>query len=92
MVIVSKQEITSGDVWVEISSPIGKLEMKDIDKALEFLDNRICGGMVKCGERYFVRHTMPIDGLSINEFEDPLKSVVLSADKIEESFIGNDQN
>ncbi|MCS5699337.1 hypothetical protein NZK32_09830 [Cyanobium sp. FGCU-52] len=78
--------------WVQISSPVGDIPLENINDALERLDDKLCGGLVKIGTRHFVRHNLQLDDLSIDEFVVPLKVVVSSADELEGAFIGGDDN
>jgi len=92
VVFIQKTKSASGILWVQISSPIGFIEDDEINDALEMLNDKICGGMVKIGERHFIRECMPIDDLSPEQFVAVLEIVVGVADEMEERFIGTDDN
>jgi len=79
-----------GEIWAEISSPVGTLKAGDINTALEMLTNATCGGLVKVGDYHAVRHCMPIADLSNEEIDGPIKLVAGAADTLEEKFIGGD--
>ena len=83
-------EDENNNVWLEILSPIGKVNYKYIDDILEYLERQICGGLVKIKENYYIRHTMPIDDLSTEELVSPMEQIALIADVIEEKFVGED--
>ena len=92
LVFVQKTKSQSGDIWIQIASPIGLIEDDEINDALEMLNDAMCGGMVKMGERHFVRHCMPIDELSPDQFIKSMNIIVGVADDMEKRFIGGDDN
>jgi hypothetical protein len=93
--IVFVQKFTtggSGNVWIQISSPVGVIKQSDLNKALEVLNDKVCGGLVKIGEKHFVRHCLPIEDLSSAEFDTPLRIVISVADDLEKQFVGGDEH
>jgi len=90
MVIMSKFTTNSGDVWVQISSPVGVIPQNKLDAALAMLDDKVCGGLVKIGDKHVVRHCMPIADLSQEELMYPLGFVTATADDLEAAFVGGD--
>jgi|TergutMp193P3_1026864.scaffolds.fasta_scaffold364625_1 1,2-phenylacetyl-CoA epoxidase PaaB subunit len=92
MIFVQKIKSEAGDIWVQISSPIGTIEDDEIDDALEMMNDKLCGGMVKIGERHFVRQNMLIDDLSPEQFVTLMQIVMNAADEMEQRFIGSDDN
>ena len=92
LVSVKKIQTGQGEVWVQISSPVGYIPIKYMDDALELLDNKMCGGLVKIGDKHFVRHCMPVADLSTEELDDPLHIVINVADELEKKFVGGDEN
>jgi hypothetical protein len=78
--------------WVQISSPVGEIPLDSLNYALEKLDNRICGGLVKIGARHFVRHNLQLGDLSIDEFTVPLRVIVGTADELESGYVGGDEH
>ncbi len=92
VVFIQKIKTRAGDIWIQISSPVGIIEQENIDDALEYLNENICGGMVKIGHRHFVRHCLPIEDLSSDEFDVPLRVVTMAADELEQKFVGGDRN
>jgi len=86
-----KIEKTTNTVWLDIQSPVGKIESIEVlDKALSFLAGLHCGGLIKVGDVYAVRHGVPIDDLSADEIKNPLLSVCISADVLENKLVGGD--
>ena len=86
-----KIDSDSNTVWLDIQSPIGKFSTKEkLDKALDLLAVVNCGGLIKFGDVYCVRHGIPIDDLSADEIRSPLFSVCVSADYLEKELVGGD--
>jgi hypothetical protein len=76
--------------WADITSPVGTLSAGDINVALEVLANVTCGGIVKIGDSYAVRHCIPIADLSNDEIIGPMTIVAETADLLEEKLVGAD--
>jgi hypothetical protein len=94
LVIVSSVNQKDGTAWARISSPIGSvndISNKDLVDILEFLGDYYTGGLVKYGDRYFVRHCMQLADLSDKEFLVPMDIVAIAADTIEQKFVGGDK-
>jgi len=79
-----------GNIWADITSPVGVIKPEDLNAALEFTANCYCGGLVKFEELYAVRHCMPISDLSVDEIMGPLLVVASVADSLEAKFLGVD--
>jgi len=92
LVNVSKAQTKNGDVWVQIYSPVGTIRQDKLNNALEDVDSAICGGLVKLGDKHFVRHCMLIEDMSADEFSVPLLLITAIADSLEEKYVGGDQN
>jgi len=92
IVFIQKFETGNSGVWAQISSPVGVIPQDKMDAALTMLNDKICGGLVKIGNRHFVRHCLPIADLSVEEFTDPLFFTTSSADDLEKVFVGGDKN
>jgi hypothetical protein len=92
LVFIQKIKSQNGAIWLQISSPIGLIEDDEINDALEMLNDKICGGMVKIGERHFIRECLPIDDLSPEQFVSIMEIVFGIADEMEEHFTGTDDN
>jgi hypothetical protein len=93
-VFIVKRKTDSGEIWIHILSPIGEIEPDEIDDALETAADWLCGGMVKLKSdpKYFMRHSMPIDTLSVSMFNSTLRIITHAADTLEERFVGGDEN
>jgi hypothetical protein len=92
VVFIQKVKSQSGAIWLQMSSPIGLIEDDEINDALEMLNEKICGGMVKIAEKHFIRECLPIDDLSPEQFVAIMEIVIGVADEMEERFIGSDDN
>jgi hypothetical protein len=92
LIFIQKMKSQNGAIWLQMSSPIGLIEDDEINDALEMLNEKICGGMVKIGEKHFIRECLPIDDLSPEQFVAIMEIVLGVADEMEERFIGSDDN
>jgi hypothetical protein len=82
----------NGEHWVQIESPFGELGNIDLPAALNAVGNTVCGGMALAGGTLVTfRHSVPLDDLSINEFEAPLALVTGTADRLEQQLTGGDK-
>jgi hypothetical protein len=79
-----------GAEWIDIVSGVGALSAGNINTALEALFQATCGGLVKIGDIYAVRHCIPIADLSNEEIIGPLTIVAETADLLEEKLVGGD--
>lgn len=89
-VIVSLVRSNTGVEWISITSPVGVLPAEILPRVCETVCDKVCGGIVKNGDRYWVRHSMPIGNSSSDEISSPLWVVGGVADDLEETFVGGD--
>ncbi|GAA3985741.1 hypothetical protein GCM10022247_00260 [Allokutzneria multivorans] len=91
-VVVIHREILDGKhEWVQIVSPCGLVSEIDLKRFLEEVGHTtVAGGAAIIGEHVVVRHSLPLENLDPNEFDDPLQLVVGTADELEEKFVGGD--
>lgn len=92
IVFIERVLTVDGDTWIQISSPIGIINPAAIEKALLLLNEKVCGGLIKVEDKYYVRYAVPIENLSIEEINKPMNVVMRAADEIEERFVGGDDN
>ena len=91
VVFISRSERgDSGEEWVLLQSPIGPASAVDLKRAASLAEDYICGGLVIAFDMVLLRHSMPLDDLSISEFEQPLRVVVNGADQIESQLSTTD--
>ena len=91
-IFIQKLENNDGEVWVKFVSPIGKLSSEDLDETLESLGDKLCRGMIKIGDTYFISHSIQIDDLSTSNFKRGMHIVMNMADAFERKYIGEDEN
>ena len=76
-----------GKNWIQILSPVGKVPKHNLDEALELAYKKKCGGLVKIGSMYYIRHSTPIQDLNEEEFTGAFDFVAYSADTLEKKFL-----
>jgi len=91
IVLIEKANNDNGEIWVQVSSPVGMIESDDLEAALEILGEKLCGGLIKEDETYVVRNSMLMEELSYEELFRSLKMISVIADELEEKFIGDDE-
>ena len=64
IVLIEKANNDNGEIWVQVSSPVGMIESDDLEAALEILGEKLCGGLIKEDETYVVRNSMLMEELS----------------------------
>ncbi|WP_086822968.1 hypothetical protein [Allokutzneria sp. NRRL B-24872] len=91
-VVVIHREILDGKhEWVQIVSPCGLVSEIDLKRFMEEVGHTtVAGGAAIIGDHVVVRHSLPLENLDPNEFDDPLQLVVGTADELEEKFVGGD--
>nr|WP_166639834.1 hypothetical protein [Amycolatopsis sp. SID8362] len=81
-----------GGSWIEISSPVGWADSIDLRKLLELAGGSAVGGAAVVDGVALLKHTVPLEDLSIQEeFERPLKTVVARADAFEHELTAADE-
>jgi len=80
-----------GKTWIQILSPVGNIPKHKLEEALELAYKQRCGGLVKIGDIYYIRHGTPISDLNEEEFVGAFGFVAYSADIIEKECIGGDK-
>ncbi len=78
--------------WVQIESPIGKVDKMPFVPLMRETAKTICGGIGATGDMVTYRHSVPLENLDLNEFERPLMLVVSTADRLEHKLVGGDEN
>jgi hypothetical protein len=81
-----------GVAWIEISSPVGRVDEIDPCRLLELAGTSIVGGAAVVDGVALLKHTVPLADLSVREeFERPLALVVASADAFEHELTQADR-
>ncbi len=80
-----------GSAWVEISSPIGRVDQTDLRRLLEFAGTSNVGGAAVVDGVALLKHTVPLENLDVRvEFERPLILLVARADAFEHELTHSD--
>lgn len=77
--------------WVRVESPIGSWADVHLPKALELIQDTVCGGLGRVAEFVTLRDSFPIEDLSIGELEKPMKLIVGMADDLEKQLVAVDR-
>ncbi len=88
-VIVSHFEFNGAD-WAEIRSPICNEDELSPKVALKKNAEFAIGGLGLKDGKYHLFYSVPLDDLSEDEFEVPLNVIAQSADTLEETYSGGD--
>ena len=90
MVVIRSIMSESGSPWISIISPVGILPAEILPRVCELLNENVCGALIKLGDRYWIRHSMPVGNTSKDEVLFPLDVVAWAADDLEMTFVGGD--
>jgi hypothetical protein len=92
VVFLWRETLANGaEEWLQIESPVGKADKMDLRAVLEEVGNKVCGGAALIDGHLFIRQSMPLANLDINEFERPLALITSTADRLEHQFVGGDE-
>ena len=73
-----------GAAWLEISSPVGRADKIDLRRLLDLSGEALVGGAAVVDGVALLKHTVPLEDLSVlEEFDRPLQLVVAKADAFE---------
>ncbi|HWO68601.1 MAG TPA: hypothetical protein VNO31_52080 [Umezawaea sp.] len=73
-----------GAAWLEISSPVGRADKIDLRRLLDLSGQALVGGAAVVDGVALLKHTVPLEDLSVlEEFDRPLQLVVAKADAFE---------
>lgn len=81
----------TGEEWVGISSPVGKIGEVSIELAARKAFEVLCGGIVVINDLICLHHSAPLVNLDMNEFLRPLSIIMNQADAIEAALSGGDR-
>jgi hypothetical protein len=92
VVFLWRETLANGaEEWLQIESPVGKADKMDLRAVLEEVGKKVCGGAALIDGYLFIRQSMPLANLDINEFERPLGLITSTADRLEHQFVGGDE-
>ncbi|GAA4919815.1 hypothetical protein EV188_103184 [Actinomycetospora succinea] len=91
LVYVHHKGVVDGHDWLQIESPIGRLDEIDTRRLLELAEDAVVGGAVAVGGVAVFRHATPLEDLSFAEFDAPFRLVTRIADQLEHALTGTDR-
>ncbi|GLZ52803.1 hypothetical protein [Actinomycetospora sp. NBRC 106378] len=90
LVYVRHRGEVGGHDWMQIESPIAKLDDIDARRLLELAEDAVVGGAAAVGGIAVFRHAAPLEDLTFAEFEGPFRLVTETADRLEQQLTGAD--
>lgn len=91
LVFVRHKGFVEGQDWIQIESPIARLDDIDARALLELAEDAVVGGAAAYGGLAVFRHSAPLEDLSFSEFDEPFRLVTHAADEIEHKLTGTDR-
>lgn len=91
LVYVHHKGVVDGHDWLQIESPIGRLDDIDTRRLLELAEDAVVGGAAAVGGVAVFRHATPLEDLSFAEFDGPFRLVTRIADQLEHALTGTDR-
>ncbi|GLZ51684.1 hypothetical protein [Actinomycetospora sp. NBRC 106378] len=82
-IYVRYAENNGGAGFATVESPIGELRKVDLVVLLREVEKLVCGGLSLVGGMVTLRHAVPLEDMSVEEFEYPLHAIAGSADELE---------
>lgn len=79
-----------GQDWMQIESPIARLDDIDARQLLELTESTLVGGAAAVGGTAVFRHAAPLSDMTFAEFEAPFRLVTATADDLERRLTGAD--
>ena len=91
LVYVHHRGEVDGHDWIQIESPIARLDEIDLRRLLELAEEAVVGGAVAVDGTAVFRHAAPLEDLTFSEFEAPFRMVTVTADRLEHQLTGTDR-
>lgn len=82
----------AGHDWIQVESPIARLDDIDARRLLELAEDTVAGGAAAVDGVAVFRHAAPLEGLSPAQFEGPFRMVTEAADALEHRLTGTDHH
>ena len=79
-----------GHRWIDISSPVGWADKIDLRRLLELAGTSVVGGAAVVDGVALFQHAVPLDDVSVLDFDRPFRLVVERADEYESELTGDD--
>ncbi|MDL5154596.1 hypothetical protein [Actinomycetospora termitidis] len=90
LVYVHHKGEVDGHDWIQIESPVARLDQIDPRRLLELAEAAVVGGAVAVNGTAVFRHAAPLEDLTFAEFEAPFRLVTATADHLEHELTGTD--
>ncbi len=74
---------TNGKEWAKIESAVGAIDEVDLPELFELIRFQVVGGLAKNDDIITVRHSVLLEDMNTDEFEEPLAAVLETADYLE---------
>lgn len=91
LVYVHHKGMVDGQDWLQIESPIARLDDIDPRALLVAAERAVVGGAVAVDGVAVFRHAAPLEDLSFAEFDGPFRLVTGIADELEHELTGTDR-
>ena len=79
--------------WLHIVSFIGKVGRNDIGELLAEAGNKLMGGIATISGECVYRLTVRLEGFVLDSYFDTIiQTIAITADAMEEAFVGDDDN
>lgn len=91
LVYVRHRGVFDGQDWMQIESPIARLDEIDARRLLELTEATVVGGAAAVDGTAVFRHAAPLSDMTFAEFEAPFRMVTATADDLERQLTGADR-
>ncbi|MCD2187869.1 hypothetical protein [Actinomycetospora soli] len=82
---------TNGREWAKVESVVGEMTAVDLPALFELIRYQVVGALAKNDDYVTVRHSILLEDMSPDEFEEPLAAVLETADYLESRVSGQDR-
>lgn len=91
-VVVVGHEDKEDRMYVVITSRVGFIAPARLPKVLEKMAAMIYGSLIKMGEEYFLKVSLDMNHMPLEEMDQIIGFVTSLADNLEKEFVGGDEN
>lgn len=91
LVLVDHEQQTNR-LLVEVLSRVGEIASSRVSKALEYIGKKFFVGLEKMGDLYYVRITLNMNYVPLDEIGAMVELVGRTADELEKEYCGGDEN
>lgn len=90
--VLVDHEQQSNRLLVEVLSRVGEIASSRVPKALEYIGKKFFVGLEKMGDLYYVRITLNMNYVPLEEIGAMVELVGRTADELEKEYCGGDEN